>query len=129
MKPESHNDVRYQRARDFLKISRRAKDSNVLNEIWQVSQSIWNYRNERLIKNWRYVVDIHITAVETVIDPALSTVGFSPCRVECSYTTVLEKPNILIGVSLGQLAADHLWGEMRSSDGRSSQPNYITDYS
>lgn len=53
VKPESPNDVRYQRARDFLKTCRLAKDGRVLSKIWKISKSIWNYHSETLIKRAR----------------------------------------------------------------------------
>jgi pimeloyl-ACP methyl ester carboxylesterase len=124
VKPDGRHDVRYQRARDFLRVCRREKDGRVLAAIWKMSQTIWNYRSERLIKNWTYVVDIHSRA-ESAVDPILMAAGFSPCSVECSYSTVLEQADVRIGISLGQLAANQLWNEMRLPAGNSRQPAYV----
>jgi hypothetical protein len=123
VKPDSRDDVRYQRARDFLKTCRRAKDGRVLGKIWEMSQAVWNYHSGKLIKDWRYVVNIHKQG-ETAMGPILKDSGFSPCSVECSYSTVLEQSDIRIGVSLGKIAGNEFWSKMRAAEAGSSHPAY-----
>ncbi len=124
VKPESQNDVRYQRAKDFLKSCRRSKDAAVLSQLWKTSQDIWSYHRGRLIKDWRYVVDLYPRGGRA-ISPALETAGFSRAVVESSYTTVLEQPFIRIGISLGYIAAKQLWKKMRNDETGTSRPAYV----
>jgi hypothetical protein len=88
-----------------------------------MSQSVWNYHSEKLIKDWRYVVDIHSPVVSSA-DVALKNAGLSPCLVKCSYKTVLEQPDIKIGISLGKIARAELWRKMRTASA-GDQPAYV----
>jgi pimeloyl-ACP methyl ester carboxylesterase len=126
VKPESHDDVRYQRAREFLKICRRVKSAKVLAQIWKASQAVWKRHRGRLIKDWKYRVNIH-GGNDKPVDAQLQEAGFSPCVVECSYTTILEQNDIHVGISLGEIAAFQLWdkGSEHEQNTPIRQPAYV----
>ena len=126
VKPESREDVRYQRARDFLRICRRAKSPRVLSQIWKASQAVWKRHKGKLIRDWNYRVNIH-GGNETPVAPRLESAGFSPCAVECSYKTILDQTDVRIGISLGQIAAIQLWskGSQQDEAGLATRPAYV----
>lgn len=109
VKPGARTDVRYRLARQFFEKCRASKDPEILTRLRSMSDSIWKAQEGKIIRDWNYEVEIHGGNAQPV-HLALQKAGFAPCAVkQCTYTTVLQSRELLVGFSFGRIASKQVW--------------------
>jgi pimeloyl-ACP methyl ester carboxylesterase len=108
VKPSDRNDPHYDVARQFLQQCRAAPEPEVINELREICGTIWKGRQEKIIRNWEYEVEIH-SDTGSPLSAVLKDVGFSRCKARSSYTTILQGRQLHVGVAYGEIAGRQMW--------------------
>jgi hypothetical protein len=108
-KPASTTDPRYTLAKQFFKTCRLEKKSSELARIRAMSDTLWDARKGRMIRNWRYTASLDFSKPHP--NEKLAAVGFSRCSFNCRYRMQLNQQHLVVGLSYDKTGGLGIWGE------------------
>ncbi|MDG3003658.1 alpha/beta fold hydrolase [Paludisphaera mucosa] len=108
-KPATRTDDRYLAARRFLEACRDSKGPSIQQDVWTLSQRVWEERRKRLVKRLEYLTSIHADGDDArPVDPVLVDSGFTPCITHCKFSAILRPGPVTVGIAFG-LGGEHVW--------------------
>lgn len=109
VKPTGTDDVRYNKAKDFVIQCRPPLERFALLRLREISDKLLDAQKQRYCREWDYVLHLHGGAQYAADDPLLAA-GFSPYVVSrCRYRAILPAPTVQVGFSWGANATDTVW--------------------
>ena len=108
-KPATRTDDRYLAARRFLEACRESKGPAIQQNLWTLSQRVWEERRKRLVRRLEYSTTIHAEEDDArPVDPELAAAGFTPCVTHCKFLAILRPGPIVVGVAFGH-GGEQIW--------------------
>lgn len=103
VKPPTRTDPRYYHAKRFLEICRTAHRPDVQARVWNLSQAVWQTSSGKMIANLDFSTAIHHPSRTS------PTGGLSACVTSCRFRTVLEAPEVTIGIAFNGIGQKEIW--------------------